>query len=165
MIRRRRSGSDRAPPDADEARRYALRALGRREHGARELAHKLARTGLAEAEADSIVETLAADGWQSDTRFSELLIRSRVAQGYGPLRIRAELAAKGVDEALISGALSAVEFDWAVRLRQLYTRRYPEAPASAKERASRYRFLAGRGFTSEQIRSALKTSEFDEYES
>lgn len=165
MISRRRSGSDRAPPNADEARSYALRALGRREHGARELAHKLARTGVDDAEADSIVETLAADGWQSDTRFAELLIRSRVAQGYGPLRIRAELATKGVSETLINAALNDVEIDWTVRLRQLYTRRYPEAANGAKERASRYRFLAGRGFTSEQIRAVLKSSEFDEHES
>lgn len=154
----RRGRGDRTPLEPQAARSHALRALGRREHSARELEHKLSRAGLDEAVAAEVVEGLGEEGWQSDARYADLLTRSRIAQGYGPLRIAAELAARGVDKARIGAALAEADCDWSEVVRQLYRRRYHAAPDSAKEHASRYRFLAGRGFTSAQIRAVLDSS-------
>lgn len=151
-----RRGREPSPLQPEAARGYALRALGRREHSARELEHKLARAGLDETAADEVVQELGEAGWQSDARYAGLLVRSRISQGYGPLRISAELSSRGVDTTLIHSALAEAEPDWSSVIRKVYERRYDAAPESTKERASRYRFLAARGFTSDQIRGVMQ---------
>jgi regulatory protein len=98
---------------------------------------------------------IAPGNW-SDARYAGLLVRSRISQGYGPLRISAELSSRGIDAALIHSALAEAEPDWSSVIRKVYERRYDAAPESAKERASRYRFLAARGFTSDQIRAVMQ---------
>lgn len=143
-------------PAQQQARDTALRILGRREHSAAQLRRKLASRGHGERAA-AIIGDLAEAGWQSDTRFAGMLARSRAAQGYGPLRIRAELAAAGVTDAGAGAALAALEWDFAEAACQLHARRYGEAPAGAADWQKRYRFLAGRGFESGQIRAALKS--------
>ncbi|MBA4284669.1 MAG: hypothetical protein C0434_03970 [Xanthomonadaceae bacterium] len=141
----------------EAARERALRALGRREHSARELTRKLTHDGLDQAHASEIVGELSESGWQSDQRYAGLLTRSRIAQGYGPLRIRAELSSRGVDEALIRAALDDAEPDWLDIVRRLHDRRFNRPASTPKERASRYRYLAARGFTSSQVATVLGT--------
>ena len=102
-----------------------------------------------------MVGELSESGWQSDERYAGLLTRSRIAQGYGPLRIRAELSSRGVDEALIRAALEEADPDWSDIVRRLHDRRYSRPPSTPKERASRYRYLASRGFTGSQVSSVL----------
>jgi SOS response regulatory protein OraA/RecX len=94
-------------PTAQGGRDTALRLLSRREHAAAELKYKLVRRGHDEATAADIVGQLAGAGWQSDTRYAEMLVRNRIEQGYGPLRIRAELEAAGVPDAEVRAALDA----------------------------------------------------------
>ena len=87
----------------------AQRALGllvRREHSRPELARKLRARGVPAEEATAAVGKMAASGWQDDARFACSLARSRVAGGYGPVRIRAELASHGLDEAAIPAAFT-----------------------------------------------------------
>ena len=105
--------------------------------------------------ADAVVHDFAARGWQSDQRFAESLLRTRLGQGYGPMRIAAELGAAGVDDALIRSTLQDAGCDWLKLLRRVYKRRYDESAVGPKEWQRRYRFLAQRGFTSEQIYSVL----------
>lgn len=147
----------RTPPDPARARDAALRALGRREHSAAQLQRKLRQRGFDEAVADDTVNELADRGWQSDARYAEVLVRSRVTQGYGRLYIEAELSVAGVPEAEAAAALDAADCDWTRSAAALLARKFgDEAAADLAERNRRYRYLAGRGFTAEQIRAALK---------
>lgn len=157
-MRRRKKPEELTPADAREA---ALRALGRREYSAAELKFKLAQRGHEDDLSSEVVEELSAAGWQSDERFAEMLARARAAQGYGPLRIRAELAAARVAEAEIAAALRALECDFSELACKVHARKFREPATSAAEWQKRYRFLAGRGFESGQIRSALKSSPED----
>ncbi len=150
------------PLAPEAARERALRALGRREHSARELTAKLAHDGLDRSVASAVVDELGDAGWQSDERYAGLLTRSRIAQGYGPLRVRAELSARGVAESLIAAALHEADPDWGEVIGRLYQRRYPGPATDSKEAAIRYRFLAMRGFTSSQIRSVMRDADVDE---
>lgn len=154
----------REPLTPDQARARALRALGRREHSARELEAKLAAQGFEEA-APKVVEELQRAGWQSDERYAELLVRSRVAQGYGRLRIEAELASRGVADAAIRAALAQAQCDWAALAAEIRTRKFGAGPQSLSERQKQYRFLAGRGFEAQQIDFALKQAPQDGPES
>lgn len=151
----RRGRKPPAPLTPEAVRERAIQALCRREHGARELARKLAHQGADRTNAQAVVGALGESGWQSDARYAGLVTRSRIEQGYGPLRVRAELSARGIDDALIRAALDEAAPDWLALVRRVHDRRYRLPPQSSKERASRYRFLATRGFTSAQIASTL----------
>lgn len=144
------------PEDPAAARERALRLLSRREHSARELRHKLSQRGIADEAAAQAVEALAAAGWQSDARYVESMIRQRIGQGYGPLRIESELQQAGVARALIRESLAAAEADWSVLAQETWARRYRAAPTDAAEWQRQYRFLAGRGFDAAHIRGVLK---------
>lgn len=149
-----RADKERTPADA---RASALRILARREHSAAQLKRKLAARGHDAEVVSEVAADMAEAGWQSESRFAENLARSRAGQGYGPLRIRAELKEARIPETEIRAAFEAIDTDFsesAVRLRE---RRFGTAiPARGAQWQKQYRFLAGRGFDSEQIRAALK---------
>jgi len=69
----------------------ALRLLTRREHGAIELNDKLIQKGFDSAEVKDAIDACQRLGLQSDERFVENYSRSRIRQGYGPLKISQEL--------------------------------------------------------------------------
>jgi len=133
-----------------------LRLLARREHSARELQHKLAVRGVDQERAAEVVGELARSGWQSDTRYVQSLVRTRVAQGFGPLRIESELENAGVADSLIRESLAAVNADWKVLAVELHARKFGQVPQTGPEWQKQYRHLAGRGFEAEQIYAALK---------
>jgi regulatory protein len=137
-----------------------MRLLARREHSARELQLKLRQRGVEGERAVEVVAALAADGWQSDERYVGIRVRGRIEQGYGPLRIAAELAESGVAETLRRDALAAaaLEVDWAEQARIAWSRHFRQPPASSAEWQKHYRYLAARGFESSQIRAVLKGS-------
>ena len=134
----------------------ALKLLARREHSARELKRKLTARGVGQDEAAAAVADVATAGWQSDARYAEMLVRSRVSQGYGPVRIEAELEVAGVPAEQIRAALDEAAVDWHKLATEVHARRFDGPPKSSAERAKQYRFLQGRGFDSAQISSALK---------
>jgi regulatory protein len=134
----------------------ALTLLARREHSARELKGKLARKGLDAAESASALSTLQAKDYQSDARFGEMLVRSRIAQGYGPRWIVAELKTHGIAEAKAREQIEAAEPDWPVLVRQLLRRRYGTKPATLAERTKRANFLLRRGFDAATVQSVTR---------
>lgn len=146
-----------APQTAHTAlRRRALDLLARREYSRAELACKLARQGAAPAQVAAVLDECAAQGLQSDARFAEALVASRVRRGQGALRIRRELAERGVAEALIEAALAGAGADWCALAREVYRRKYGAEPAADwPERARRARFLGYRGFDADVIREVL----------
>jgi len=76
----------------------AVRSLGQREHGRRELERKLRSKGHAPVLVEQVMDYLSQHDLQSDDRFAESFVRSRIQKGYGPVRIRQELATRGVSE-------------------------------------------------------------------
>ena len=94
---------------------------------------------------------------QDDARYAEAYARSRVAKGYGPLRITRELSERGLAEELVQQAFSAMDLDWEAGIRAVREKKFGrQAPMDFKEQARQSRFLQYRGFTSEQIRNAFK---------
>lgn len=139
-----------------DIRARALNLLARREHSRLELARKLRQRGMAGADLEQVLDELAAARLLSDTRFAEEYARSRAGRGYGPVRIRAELRERGIDDAGIQTALAELGEDWCQQARAARQRRFgAEPPVDLKERARQSRFLQQRGFSPEQIRQAL----------
>lgn len=149
-----RRTSSRPVPSDPKAR--AIQLLARREHSARELKRKLEDRGIGEDEAAAAVAEVAAAGWQSDERYAEMLVRTRVSQGYGPVRIEADLEVAGIPVEKIREALDGAGVDWHAHAREAHAKKFRAPPATSAERAKQYRYLQGRGFDSGQIQAALK---------
>jgi len=148
---------DRRKANEQSAAQRALGLLTRREHSRKELTRKLTSRGMDAAEVETAVAKLARDGWQNDARFAETLVRARVSGGYGPARIRAELATHGLDREAIVTALDTFHGDWAEIASDLVRRRYgPVAALDLNQRRKAADFLIRRGFDAVTIRSATR---------
>lgn len=147
----------RRPPVELSPIQRAIGLLSRREHSRTELSRKLCARGLESGEVEAAVSKLAADGWQDDARFAEFLVRSRVSGGYGPLRIRAELATHGLDREAIATALDSFDGDWAENAHDLVRRRYgARFVADPARRRKAAEFLIRRGFDGDCVRAATR---------
>lgn len=134
----------------------ALGLLVRREHSRKELERKLAARGVEAGEARAAVEKMQGEGWQSDARFAEFLVRSRAANGYGPLHVRAELGMHGLDNESIAAALAAFDGDWNEIAVGLVRRRFGEAgPQGMMQKRKAVELLMRRGFGREDIGAVL----------
>ena len=139
-----------------EARKKAMDFLARREYGQTELIRKLADKGFDRDVAEQAVRQLTDEGLQSDQRFAESFVQSRINQGKGPGRIRAELGQKGVRDAVVEAALSNSGADWCAMAREIRTAKFgAESPSDFKEKARQMRFLQYRGFETDHIQSAF----------
>ena len=142
---------------ADPTLRRALGLLARREHSRAELVAKLVRSGHPRGAAQRTVEELAERGLVSDSRFAEALVRSRIERGGGPLRIRRDLEARGVEPSVVEGVLDPDDEAWEARARGAREKRFGAAPPGDRAEAARQaRFLMGRGFTRRQVRRAIE---------
>jgi regulatory protein len=132
----------------------ALGLLARREHSRRELKTKLRQGGYEGAETTDAIERLGEQSYQDDDRFGEVLLRSRIAQGYGPMRLRVELKSHGLTDARIRELMDAAEVDWDASAALQLRRRYRDARTSdPAERARRAQFLLRRGFAAATVRN------------
>lgn len=146
-----------------EVRECAVRLLSRREHSLHELTLKLRQRGYASPIVEAVAAEFARKRWVSDERYAAALAHGRRRQGYGPLRIRAELRHHGVVETLADPQLPWDDADWIQRAQHLCTKRFGDcASASPREWERRFRFLLNRGFTREQIRRVLEDRSADE---
>lgn len=139
-----------------EARKKAMDFLARREYGQAELIRKLADKGFHQEAAEQAVLRLAEEGLQSDARFAESFVQSRINQGKGPVRIRLDLRERGVSDAAIEMALEEAAADWRDMARSIRRKKFGAAePADFKEKARQMRFLQYRGFEPDQVQAAV----------
>ena len=146
------------PDSPAELKARALRFLVRREHSRAELERKLSPYAESEDVLRDVLDQLLSRRHQSDERFAEE--RARVlSRKYGAAKIRQDLKARGVSDEVI-GKLSA-EGELA-RARAILARKYRVPATTREERAKRARFLQGRGFSYDVIRSLLGSAPLQE---
>lgn len=154
----------------EQARQFiykkAIDLLSRREHSREELAQKLrlkssASDEILDALLPELLDGLSDQGYLSDERYAEMVIRSRFAKGQGPIRIRLELKQKGIDAAIINSNFDEFDADWFELAATTQRKRFGERPLDLPARAKQMRFLASRGFSSEHIEYALSSATDD----
>jgi regulatory protein len=134
----------------------AIRLLAHREYSMRELRHKLHSCGFDEQATDTVLQQLSENGLQSDQRYAENFVRNRTERGHGPLRIRAELVERGIDEALIESSLEGYAASWSSLMQRVHDGKFgTEASTDQKLLGKKVRFLQHRGFPVELIRQFL----------
>jgi len=163
------SASDQTPGDADPgpseakksqrpARSLKGRALGylsRREYSRSELARKLKPFVEESDSLDTLLDTLEAENWLSDSRFAESLIHRRSSR-LGASRIVGELKQHAVDRTLVDEASAQLRETELARAQAVWRKKFGQLPETAGERAKQARFLALRGFSGATIGKILK---------
>lgn len=147
--------SKRRRPELTPSQR-ALALLVRREHSRKELARKLAVRGIDAEQAQAAVDRMTAEGWQDDARFAEQLVRSRANNGYGPIRIRAELKTHDLESDAVAIAMDTYDGDWAENARDLVRRRFAGGHEDRAIQRKAAEFLMRRGFCGDDIRAATR---------
>jgi len=129
--------------------------LARRDFASAELAARLEERGFDPAAIATVIAELLDDRILDDARFAENFVRSHARRGQGPIRIRQDLRALGLPDAIVQAALDAGG-DWHALARSVRDAKFGEAvPADWTEHARQARFLQYRGFSTDHIRSAL----------
>jgi regulatory protein len=158
-------GSARAPKpqtpaeSAQKLRNKALRLLTTREHSREELMRKLAQAKARHAkrtdqehdrdavkdDIEKLVDDLAMQGWQSDDRFAEAMVRRLTGQASKRFIVE-KLAQAGIKKEAAQLAVEAIEDDDFDVAQALWIRRYGTPPVDDRERQRHIRFLLSRGF-------------------
>lgn len=140
----------------------ALASLARRDHSRGELKLKLLAKGHDAHKVEQVLDECEARGYLSDSRFGASMIRSSISKGHGAARARQAMIAKGLDKEVIQASLDACDVDWFAQARAKALKKFGATkPVDAKDRAKRIRYLAGQGFSFDEIAQAL---DFDPYD-
>lgn len=139
----------------------AIAHLARREWSRAELARRLVAAGAARAEVDRTLAELAAEGYLSDERYAQALVRQKSAT-MSRRALAETLKAKGVTDDVARDALANLATDDDATLVALWRRRFGHAPKDDRERARQVRFLQSRGFALSAIVKLLRAPPSDE---
>ena len=143
----------------DNIKERALDLQSRREHSRFELKQKLVSRGFESEIVDEVIEWLIEKKWQSDERFIESYVSRRMRLGYGPLRLCAELRARGIDDTLISNYVRADEVadrEWFNIIINVWRKKFASVSLPSLNDGKQVRFLAQRGFTDAQISACIQ---------
>ncbi len=146
-------------PKVDEIKNNALRYLARREYSRLELYQKLVTKGFQSIEINQTLDYLQAEGYQSDERFAEMYIRSRINSGDGPFKIKISLRAKGICDSLALAVFDKLNVDWFDRAKTVKCKRFGELPpGDVTETAKQVRYLKNKGFYQDHINAVVNQS-------
>jgi regulatory protein len=146
-----------AAAQAEDAYRAAVRLLAARPQSVQEIIRRLRQKKLPPRAVTEAVGRLEAKGLLDDEEFARSFARARAERGYGPARIRADLAARGVDRRVAEVAAAEVgagnEAERVARLEALARKRAAQLaglePEVRKRRLTGY--LLRRGYTGGEV--------------
>jgi len=154
------SAADETPIPAKtqaELRSIAIDLLSRRDHSSRELQQKLRQKGGQENDIAVVLDWCQQQNYQSDARYCAMLIRSKVAKGYGPAVVSQAAREQGLDRELLQDTLAELEIDWfALALSQYQKKFAGKAIKDFQDKQKRMGFLQRRGFNTGQIQYAIQ---------
>jgi regulatory protein len=143
------------PDTPSELKIRALRTLVRRDHSRAELARKLAPYAESASALEALLDELNARKQLSDERYAEARASS-LSRKYGAAKIRQDLKAHGIADALVARVSAEGELE---RARSILARKYREPARTREEKAKRARFLQGRGFSFDVVQRLLRTED------
>ena len=150
----------RADPEArlQHARDLAWSALNRRERTCTELARLLAGKRVGPEEIDLVLAELTEQGYLDDAAYARRFAEDRRRlDGWGAERIERRLAALGVDRELIAAAVGEQghEDELAAAL-AILARRFPQPPATPRDRDRALGVLVRKGYDLELAHDAVR---------
>lgn len=135
--------------------RMAANVLEYRHRSSRALFERLLEKGAEEQDAAWAVARLQELGYLNDGEYGKLLVRDLCGRGYGPARIRRYLREKKLEPPDIETAMEAYVLQ-PEKLERYLRARLPEGPPDRKALKRAADGLFRRGFSWEEIQTALR---------
>ena len=132
----------------------ALRLLSGREYSRAELERKLAAFEEVPGELAKALDELQAKDFINEQRVVDSVLHRRSAK-LGTARIKQELQSKGLDAGAVLDAVDLLKSTEVERAREVWRKKFGQAPATPAERGKQMRFLMSRGFGSDAIRRVI----------
>lgn len=135
----------------------AIYSLAMREHSRKEIRNKLALKEYVEGvDVDKLLDELEECNYLNEDRFVESFIRYRSGRGQGFIKISNDLRQRGINASVINIAMQEANLDWFQLAKVQREKKFGKIkPIDFKEKARQMRFLSGRGFDSEVIRTIV----------
>lgn len=137
--------------------------LAKREYSYVELGKKLKAFAEESDDIPALLDDFKNRGWLSDERFTEQLIHARKAK-FGSARVANELREKGIADDLIANAISDVKANELANAREVWRKKFHDAPKTRTEWAKQARFLQSRGFDFDVIKKVLDNASLSDSE-
>lgn len=108
-------------------------------------------------DADSIMSKLISEGYVSDSRYASAFARDKSSlDGWGAIKIRIALQAKGISREDIAAALEEVDSNASTRrLDKLLASKYRSLEGDPQCKLKLIRFALGRGYEYEEVAAAV----------
>lgn len=135
-------------------RERALGYLTRREYSYAELRRKL-QPYAGDEDLDGLLDEFRQRGWISDARYVDQMVHARKSK-YGSLKVAHELRSRGVAGELVEKAVKEMQEQELETARELWLKKFGVHPVNREEWAKQARFLQGRGFNTDTIRTVLR---------
>lgn len=113
--------------------------------------------GLADLKAElaRVLDELESHGLLNDERAAGALVLAKSPR-YGSRRLKQMLQARSFDADLVSSSLQQAAGSELERARDVWQRRFGQAPCDLRERARQHRFLSARGFDAGVVERVMK---------
>ena len=135
-----------------------MRLLSTREHSRAELERKLTRFEEEAGQLAKVLDALAAKDFINEERVVESVLHRRSAK-LGASRIKQELQSKGLAPQAVAQAMDALRGSELERAREVWRKKFGQAPVDAAQRGKQMRFLAARGFGGDTIRRVVSAGD------
>lgn len=137
------------------------RLCSRAEYCSRDIYRKALKDLEGDAEAASrLLASLVKDRYVDDARYSAAFAREKAAlQGWGPVKIRFQLRAKAIPDAVIDAALAEVDAGKAAdKLERLVASRARQLAGDPQIRLKLLKYALSRGFAYDQAEAAVSAA-------
>ena len=138
--------------EADEAYRKIIKLASHRERSSRMLLERLTRDGFSPDAALAALDRAQRVGIVDDRRYADILLRSRLASGYGREGIRRELDELGITAEELESWYTEEQDELSRAL--AFLERKP--PTAKNKRDAAYRKLVAKGYASDIASSAAR---------
>jgi regulatory protein len=130
--------------------------LSIREHSKLELHNKLTQKGHDSIDIRDCIDEFSSKDIQSDARFTEEFIRSKLKKNKGPRLVSSELTTRGISDSLINKKISEISYqEWCDAALKALVKKLHGASVSIDNKDKIYSFLISRGFDHKMIKYAL----------
>ena len=130
--------------------------LSIREHSKLELQNKLSQKGYDLDNIRDCIDEFSSKDIQSDIRFTEEFIRSKLKKNKGPRLISSELVSRGITDSIINKKISEISYqEWCTVAFLALKKKLNGSSISIEDKDKIYSFLISRGFEHKMIKYAI----------
>ena len=130
--------------------------LSIREHSKLELQNKLYQKGHDLDNIRDCIDEFSSKDIQSDIRFTEEFIRSKLKKNKGPRLISSELVSRGITDSIINKKISEISYqEWCTVAFLALKKKLNGSSVSIEDKDKIYSFLISRGFEHKMIKYAI----------